>query len=360
MEHSSRSAEALSAPRIRAVEVEAIRQARVLTGGQRLLLLASLLCAVLLVAVASGWSPKKVTIVDESGEPIGMVTWGRSVGDALARAEVSLASGDRVVPDIGAPLQPGMEVRILRGFPLSLQVDGASRTLQAVRVPVSQLLLEAGIALGPLDRVTPDPDTAAAPGVDIRVIRVREEIVTLTEPIPFSTTRWAAPDLVRGRTRVVRAGVPGLLEKTVRVRLEDGQEVERAKLAEQRLKEPAAQIIGVGTRPPALAVQTPQGLVEYTRVLDVEATAYYPGPDSTGDTDGLTATGVKAGRGIVAVDPAVIPLGSKLYIPGYGTALAADTGGAIKGRRIDVCFETYDEAIQYGRRPAKVYILAQH
>lgn len=93
---------------------------------------------------------------------------------------------------------------------------------------------------------------------------------------------------------------------------------------------------------------------EYADVLSMEATAYLP---SDGNGDGLTAMGIPATYGVVAVDPYVIPLGTRLYIPGYGEAIAADTGGAIYGYRIDLCMESYSEAINFGRRNVTVYIL---
>lgn len=90
----------------------------------------------------------------------------------------------------------------------------------------------------------------------------------------------------------------------------------------------------------------------------MEATGYYPGPECTGESaDGLTATGKIATYGIVAVDPKVIPLGTMLYVEGYGRAEAADVGGAIKGDRIDLCFRTYREALVYGRKRVRVYFL---
>lgn len=94
--------------------------------------------------------------------------------------------------------------------------------------------------------------------------------------------------------------------------------------------------------------------------LDMEATAYDPGPMSCGPrAAGYTYTGMRAGYGLVAVDPRVIPLHTRLYVPGYGEALAEDIGSAIKGNRIDLGFDTYHEAIQYGRRMVRVYILGQ-
>jgi len=92
---------------------------------------------------------------------------------------------------------------------------------------------------------------------------------------------------------------------------------------------------------------------------DMIATAYYAfgkgGNDINGN--GITAIGLRAREGIVAVDPRIIPLGTKLYIPGYGEALAADTGGWIKGNRIDLCYESLEECFRYGRRKIKIYLV---
>lgn len=92
---------------------------------------------------------------------------------------------------------------------------------------------------------------------------------------------------------------------------------------------------------------------------DMIATAYHAfgkgGNDINGN--GITAIGLRARKGIVAVDPRVIPLGTKLYIPGYGEALAADTGGWIKGSRIDLCFESLGECFRFGRRKIKIYLV---
>jgi 3D (Asp-Asp-Asp) domain-containing protein/peptidoglycan hydrolase CwlO-like protein len=107
-----------------------------------------------------------------------------------------------------------------------------------------------------------------------------------------------------------------------------------------------------------IAQVQPPGLV-LVGEWDMVATAYYAfglgGNDINGN--GITAIGLRARKGIVAVDPGVIPLGTKLYIPGYGEALAADTGGWIKGSRIDLCFESLEECFRYGRRKLKIYLV---
>ncbi len=90
------------------------------------------------------------------------------------------------------------------------------------------------------------------------------------------------------------------------------------------------------------------------REMRLMATAYIPSCDGC---SGITKTGMPAGHGVVAVDPRVIPLGTKLYVPGYGHALAGDTGGDIQGRRIDLGFDSLGAAQRFGRREIVVYVL---
>lgn len=110
----------------------------------------------------------------------------------------------------------------------------------------------------------------------------------------------------------------------------------------------------VEEQPPENVVETAQGYLPYSQMMSMEATAYLP---TDGSAEGLTAMGIPATYGIVAVDPAVIPLGTRVYIPGYGEALAADTGGAIYGYRIDLCMEDYYQAMDFGRRNVTVFVL---
>lgn len=93
---------------------------------------------------------------------------------------------------------------------------------------------------------------------------------------------------------------------------------------------------------------------QYASVMAMEATAYLP---TDGSGAGITAMGIPATYGVAAVDPSVIPLGSRLYVPGYGEAIAADTGGAIYGYKIDLCMESYEDAMNFGRRTITVYVL---
>lgn len=159
-------------------------------------------------------------------------------------------------------------------------------------------------------------------------------------------------------TKTVKRGELGVLVKTV-VETRIGLKlVSKVKLAEKRVKEPVDQVVHYGTKPPLKKLSTKSGTYYYRKSFMVTATAYEPSAVSCGIyADGFTAIGLVAGPGIIAVDPRVIPLRTKVYVEGYGYAIAGDVGGAIKGNRIDVCFNTVREALNFGRRRVRIYIL---
>ena len=93
---------------------------------------------------------------------------------------------------------------------------------------------------------------------------------------------------------------------------------------------------------------------KYSRVLTMQASAYSSQDPGNGN---YTATGSRLKKGIVSVDPRLIPLGTRLYVEGYGYGVADDVGGAIKGHRIDLAYDSRSEALQFGRQTVKVYVL---
>ncbi|OUM93476.1 MAG: hypothetical protein BAA04_02020 [Firmicutes bacterium ZCTH02-B6] len=310
-----------------------------------------------LVAVSPSWAIRGVTVIDE-GRVVHAEAFRGTVADALQRLQVPVNEGDVIAPGLDTPLVPGMTVAIERAVTAVVAVDGRQEVVRAPARTVAEVLEQAGIELGHLDRVAPSLDTPVQPNLVVRVTRVREEEVVRQNTIPYETWRWAEPKWEKGRVGLLQEGKPGLEEQRVRLVYEDGKLVREEILSSTIVQRPRAEIIGVGTRVIIHTKQTPAGLIRYIDVLDMEATAYYPGPESTGRwADGRTATGLLAGHGVVAVDPAVIPLGTRVYIPGYGIAVAADVGSAIRGHRIDLAFDTYREALHYGRRRVQVYIL---
>lgn len=303
------------------------------------------------------WSLKEVTIC-HGAEEIYLRTRGRTVADALEAADLVLDETYDIFPSLAKPLQKQNLVEILAPSEVVVAVDGKECSGLTKGAPVRDILGSLGVELGPLDRVEPNLDVYIAEPSLLVVTRVRQEEVIEEAPIPFASREKKDPDLEKGKRKVVQQGREGIRANTVRITYEDGGLALRETVATRVVRPPQDKITAVGTKIVIRTLASPQGPIRYREAIDMEATAYYPGPESTGQwADGFTATGVPAGYGVVAVDPRVIPLGTMLYIPGYGIAEAADVGGAIKGRRIDLCFDTYREAIHFGRQRLTVYVL---
>lgn len=315
----------------------------------------------LLAVYGSGLMSSKSVSVTVDGVPVAEVlTRAANVAEVLAEAGIELEEADEVMPALDASVNDGDTIAVTRAITVVLRVDGVEQTLAISGGTVRDALVRAGVRMGELDRVIPVRTVELAEGMEIEVIRVVQEEIVETETIPYRTLRWAEPALLQGEERIIQEGREGILEKRVLLTYENGSMVHRRELSHEVVQEASPEIIGVGTREAVQAIETATGTYRYTKVIDMLATAYYPGPESTGEwADGYTYTGLRAGYGVVAVDPSVIPLGARLYVPGYGEAIAADIGGAIKGNRIDLGFETYEEAIEYGVQQVQVYVLAQ-
>lgn len=166
--------------------------------------------------------------------------------------------------------------------------------------------------------------------------------------------------------QVVQKGSDGMKKSVYQESYIDGKMISKSLEEEIIYIDPVDEIIEVGTK--EYEVATSRGGFRFDTELDMVATAYDLSFESTGKNPGdpyygITASGAKAQPGTVAVDPSVIPLGTKLYIasidgsPDYGFATALDTGGAIKGNRIDLFMENKADCYKFGIRQVKVYIL---
>ena len=324
-------------------------------GRNRLVAVAGVVVLLMLaVSVAAKAWGKEVT-VKADGRELTFRTRATTVAGVLAEAGIAVLPDDLVVPDPEAPISGRTEVRVTRAVPVSVIADGRQMRVRTTGPTVAQVLERAGVRLGATDRVKPGLEEAIAEDMVITVTRVNEEVVVQKVSIPFQVQKREDGELELGISKVVQKGEPGLKEVTVRVIKENGKPVKKTVIAEKVLKQPVAQVVAMGT---CGVVSRGGHTIRFRKALEVIATAYTPGPESTGaSADGYTATGLRATYGVVAVDPKVIPLMSRVYVEGYGFAVAGDVGGAIKGARIDVCFDSKAEALKWGRRKVKVYIL---
>jgi len=280
-----------------------------------------------------------------NGAPQTLSTAARTVGEALWQAGISTSRADFVQPPLSTPLTPNLSITLSPAQALTIQADGQTITTYAPTGLVGEALALAGVPLVGLDYAVPAADQPLPPDGKIRVVRVREEVLTEQTLIPRETVYQAMPEVDIDTVQTLQAGADGLQRRYVRVRYEDGVEVSRS--VENEVLAQAAQplVIGYGTKITLRTLDTPDGPVEYWRAYTMYATSYSAsraGVAPTARNYGLTASGKRLTRGMVAIDRNMMPFGTRMYVPGYGFAVAEDTGGGVKGRFIDLGFDDWN------------------
>jgi len=353
------------------------RMLNISSSAKKIILASSSAALVLIVAICAVCiCAKQIVIVDGDASEKEVITFKRYVGEILDEEGIVLGTHDDINVSDEEKLRDGMKIEIYRAYPVTVTAMGESRTLIATRRTVGAVLTELGYEFKETDRITPAADQKLAEFDEITLVTVDEKTVDVVEEIPYESKERVNKALASGARKLVQKGVTGEKAVSYKIVYEDGVEVSRETVKEEIKVQPIAQIREVGPKKAASykiasagagTVQTSRsGSLAYSKVLTLNATAYDAsscGKSPSHPAYGITATGRRAGYGVVAVDPSVIPLGSKLYIESadgsyvYGTAIAADTGGAIKGARIDLCYDTRAEAIRFARRSVKVYVL---
>jgi 3D (Asp-Asp-Asp) domain-containing protein len=310
-----------------------------------------------LAAASQSGSQQSVVFESQQTQTV-QLTSARTVGDFLKERGIGVGPADYVRPSLNTAITPGMQIEYSASVPVTLATGGDRITITTNTADVGGLLEERGIRLGTYDKVSPSLADPIVAGETIRVTHIAKWISAQTITIAPKTVHGIDFALAPGKTKIVSPGRAGARLAIIGFVSTDGK-LSKHILASHVLRKPRIRIIaeGVGTYA-AFADFAQRGLQKTAYIaadaMDMIATAYTA---SCAGCSGYTAAGYRAGRGIVAVDPRVIPLGTKLFIPGYGFAIAGDTGGAIIGNRIDLGFNSYSDAIQFGRRPIKVYTL---
>ncbi len=296
--------------------------------------------------------------IHEDGREVALTTTATTVGAALREAGLTLYLADRVEPGLAQPLSAGMHIWVERSRPVTIHADGRTIRTRTHRDKVRHVLADLGLVLTGQDYTTPTLDAPIEGDTTVNVIRVTERFLIQQEPIPFEVVWQADPELELDQQRLIQDGEPGVLERRFRLRYENGHEVSRTLENVYVAVPPTTKIYGYGTRIVIRQLETPQGTVEYWRTIRMLATSYSASTAGTSPSSpwyGHTRLGLPMRYGIVAVDPRFISLGSQVYVPGYGTGLAGDTGGAIQGRRIDLGYDDDNLVLWY--RWVDVYLL---
>ncbi|MGL5822032.1 MAG: 3D domain-containing protein [Sarcina sp.] len=293
-----------------------------------------------------------------------------TVQDVLDKNNIVLEHKDKVEPSLDTKLQKNSVIDVTRAQEVVLLVDGKELTLKTAEELVEDMLKAENVTYDEDDRIVPEANAKIEKGQKIEVIRVDQKEVKENEDIDFDVTVKKNSTLDKSVKKTVQEGKKGQREIVSRVVYENGKEVGRHILSEKVVSKPVERIIEEGTKEIQVSNSRNPGSTNSSskpssgggnssaptgKTLVMQSTAYYQGS--------VTATGTRpkrnpSGLSTVAVDPRVIPLGSKLYIDGYGYAVAEDTGGAIKGNIVDVFLNTAQECRNWGRRSIKVTVVA--
>lgn len=287
----------------------------------------------------------------------------QTLKEFLEEEDLSFSKYDEVSLQNNDILKDGQEIKVKKAFKVTVNDGGKENSSQVTGGTVQELLDKSKIELTDLDKVSPSLDDVVTKDTSVTITRVEKKQEKLEEEVAFDTETKEDSSLEKGKEKVITEGKKGKILKTYEVTLENGEEVERKLLDEAIQEEKENRIVAVGTKEPAQVVSVTSNSSSSSeassgKTITVSASAFTA---SCSGCSGYTATGINLkanpNKKVIAVDPNVIPLGSKVWVEGYGEAVAGDTGGNIKGNRIDVHVPNKSEAYSWGVRNVQVKIL---
>lgn len=303
--------------------------------------------------------------VNNKGVTTKLIVSGGTVADALKQAGVKLGENEVSVPAAFAEIKSDTDIVIMSAKKVSLTADGKTQDVLLPYGKVGESLILAGIRLSQDDILSVDRNKNVSDISELSIKRVVYKNVSETEAVEFDSKKENSDEIELGETKLKTKGVDG--EKLVikRVKFIDGEKDDEKVISEKITKAPVDEVTLVGTKGAASAdgagtFTDENGVkVSYSYKLTGSGTAY------TAPAGALTATGNEVYEGGVAVNPNLIPYGSKLYIEttdgsfSYGYATAIDTGGALMDGSavVDLFYFSLDDCCNFGRRDVNVYVL---
>ncbi|UCZ53300.1 ubiquitin-like domain-containing protein [Bacillus shivajii] len=304
--------------------------------------------------------PAQQIVVNLEGDMRTVWTIASTVQELMVEIGVEVKEHDVIEPSLNDELTANTKVKYEEAFLVTLTSDGEEQEVWTTSTTVADLLEREEITLDELDRVEPATDKALNKEAEVQVVRVEKVTDVVEETIDYATVTRNDSSLNRGSEKVVQGGQEGKVEKHYEVIFEDGEEVSRELIKEEVVKESEDRVVAVGTRNPTPTVSRDNSSSSSSdgswQTFNATAyTAYCNG------CSGITATGINLrenpNANVIAVDPNVIPLGTRVEVKGYGTFLAADTGGAIRGNKIDIFMPNRSDATAFGRRSVQIRIV---
>lgn len=309
--------------------------------------LLSAIILMLMVPFLTGFDISQQVTVLYDGQTKELRTNATKPQKVLEEAGITLEAGDGWQMQGSKRVKDGSVIEVLRGKPFYVIRGDETIEYKSYKATVGEALKDLKI---------PHKHDSVYPGLDVPLTaKMQVYVLKDNEELHFSEASLEAPvkyeedyNLNFGSESVSQEGRTGTAQVvSKRIKNNDGTHSVQ-EIARKVTVEPETKIIRKGM---AMSVYTPEGYKRYTRKISAHASAYVA-------TGNRTAIGIVPYEGIVAVDPGMIPLYTKMYIPGYGIAMAGDTGGDMIGHRVDLFFNDYHRAIQWGRRDVDIYILA--
>ncbi len=333
----------------------------------------AIICLAVVISITAGFfvfnGLKRHVVINDNGHVIAVKTMKATVREVLEQTGITVAGEDYISMPYSAKLGKIGEnkIEIKRAVPVSIKVDGKEFDVKSYKNTVKEVLSDNGISVDENDKfVGSQLGDKIVSNMDISIIRVDQKTVVESTPVPFKTITKENNRVDKGVKNTVREGKEGVREKTFTVVFENGKQITKQLVKDVVATNPLDKIVEVGT---VLNYKTSRGdTLRFSKVMSMRATSYTASFADTGKSPGdpgfgITATGARVKKGIIAVDPKVIPLGTRVYVevPGmaadYGYAVAADVGGAVKGNTIDVYLDSTSASNAWGVKKVKVYIL---
>ncbi|ALP88955.1 MULTISPECIES: 3D domain-containing protein [Clostridium] len=313
------------------------------------------------IAAITIMNMRKTLTISIDGKEETFVTYKGTVQDVLQDKNIAVGVKDKVQPSLESKVSEKETIKIKSAIPVEITANGVQLEVQSADGTIGEMLKneeealqEYGIKFNEdIDEVSPSLDSQIEDNMCVQIVNVEKKELVQNEPINFETIVEKDESLDKSVSKVKSEGVNGEKEVTYEVVYRDGVETSRNVTSTKTITEPKNEIVIKGTG----QVYASRGgeSINYKEKLNCVATAY--------SGDRTTATGRSpvrnpGGMSTIAVDPSFIPLGSKVYVEGYGYAIAADTGGAIKGNIIDLFLNSSSECWSWGRRPVTVLVVA--
>lgn len=281
-----------------------------------------------------------------------------TVEEALNRTGITLAENQSVTPSLNTVITGDMNIYVYNSKNIKLTTNGTEMTVKAPEGTVENALNILGYEITDDDILNVDKNAQIEDDMKITLKKVTYVDEKSTEKISYKTVEKDSDDIMTGESEVSQKGVDGEKKVTKRCKYIDGKYDSTKVIDEKVTKEPVDKIVLNGTKR-GTTTDSSGAPVSYSYMVSGSGTAYTAAPGA------LTATGVPVYEGGVAVNPAIIPYGSKLYIEAadgshvYGYATAVDTGGALMDGSaiVDLFYFSYDDCVSFGRRDVNVYVL---